>query len=822
MPKTPATTRPTLHMIGNGHIDPVWLWPWPEGFHEVTATFRSALDRLAESDDFVFTAGSAAMYQWIERQRPEMFAAIRQRVDEGRWVIVGGWWIQPDCNLPSGESFVRQALYGQRYFQEKFGRMATVGYNVDSFGHNAMLPQLLRKSGMDSYVFMRPQRHEMGLPSRVFHWEGPDGSRVLAFRIPFGYNASRGLPTHVARTAAEVEPPVTETMCFYGVGNHGGGPTKASIAWIHEAQQDDTGPELLFSSPDRFFADVRAHDWSLPTVHGELQHHAKGAYAAHSGVKRWNREAEHLLGVAETWTAVAHAAQGREVPVCDFTHAWEQVLFNQFHDILAGTSLASAYEDVRDTYGEAKAIAKRLLHGALQSFSWAIDIPLAEETLPVVVFNPHPWPVQTGIEVECAGLPEHPGLIDELGEPVALQLIQPEATVSHGSRNRFCFVADLPPLGYRTYRVVPLGEGAAEPDAGELTSDEETFTIENARLRLRIDAATGTIAELHDKELDVEVTGGPAARPVVIADSSDTWSHDVLSFDDERGAFAPVRVQLIERGPVRASIRVESVFQRFTVTQTFTLHAGDALRVDVGVEVDWREHHTMLKLAFPVNLDISRATYEIPYGFLARAADGEEQPGQRWLDLSGPLWRKGDLYGLTLINDAKASYSATRREMRLTVLRSPIAAHHDPRVPEPEGHFVWLDQGQQSLRYALLPHAGSWRESEATRRAAELCAPPHVVLETFHPGPLPQAQSFVSIDEGSVALGALKRAEDGHATILRLAETDGATTRAKISLRPWNRTIEADFTPSEIKTFLIPDDENEDVREVDLIELAVK
>ncbi|MDQ4100016.1 MAG: hypothetical protein M3121_05915 [Chloroflexota bacterium] len=227
-------TRPTLHMIGNGHIDPVWLWPWPEGFHEVTATFRAALDRIAESDDFVFTASSAAMYEWVEKQQPAMFDEIKRRVTEGRWVIVGGWWVQPDCNLPSGESFVRQALYGQRYFLEKFGRTATVGYNVDSFGHHAMLPALLRGAGLDSYVFMRPQEHEMGLPGRLFHWEGADGSRVLAFRIPYAYTSRDNLPTHVERCATELRPPLMESMCFYGVGNHGGGPTKESLQWIRD------------------------------------------------------------------------------------------------------------------------------------------------------------------------------------------------------------------------------------------------------------------------------------------------------------------------------------------------------------------------------------------------------------------------------------------------------------------------------------------------------------------------------------------------------------------------------------------------------------
>jgi alpha-mannosidase len=179
----------TLHMIGNAHLDPVWLWQWPEGLQEAKATFRSALDRLDESADFVFTSSSAAIYKWVEENAPDLFAEIRERVAEGRWQIAGGWWIQPDCNLPGGESYVRQGLYGQRYFREKFGVTATVGYDVDSFGHHGMLPQIVAKMGMDSYVFMRPQEHEKELPGRLFWWEADDGSRVLTFRIAYAYTA---------------------------------------------------------------------------------------------------------------------------------------------------------------------------------------------------------------------------------------------------------------------------------------------------------------------------------------------------------------------------------------------------------------------------------------------------------------------------------------------------------------------------------------------------------------------------------------------------------------------------------------------------------
>src|SRR3989304_6016239 len=214
-----------LHVVGNAHLDPVWLWPWTEGFHEVKATFRSALDRMKEYEDFIFIASSAVYYEWIEHNEPQIFEEIQQRVKEGLWLLVGGWWIQPDCNLPCGESFVRQALYGQRYFYKKFGVMATVGYNVDSFGHNGMLPQILVKSGLPDYVFMRPGPSEKELPSPLFWWESDDGSRVLTYRVPFSYATwPSDLEEAIRLCAGQFTPPLGAGVVFFGVGNHGGGP----------------------------------------------------------------------------------------------------------------------------------------------------------------------------------------------------------------------------------------------------------------------------------------------------------------------------------------------------------------------------------------------------------------------------------------------------------------------------------------------------------------------------------------------------------------------------------------------------------------------
>lgn len=799
-----------LHMIGNAHLDPVWLWCWPEGFQATKATFRSALDRMNESDDFLFTSSSAASYEWVERNDPRMFAEIKARVAEGRWRIVGGWWVQPDCNIPCGESFVRQGLYGQRYFHEKLGVTATVGYNVDSFGHHGMLPQILKKSGMGSYVLTRPEPHEKGLPGRLFWWESDDGSRVLAYRIPFEYCTwGKDLERYVRRCIGEMKPPFDELMCFYGVGNHGGGPTRENLESIRRMQEDPSYPTLLFSTPDQFFHDVLARDLPFPVVHDELQHHSSGCYAAHSGIKRWNRQAENLLLSAEKIAAIAARVTGQPYP--DFSRAWKNVLFNQFHDILAGTSVAAAYEDARDMHGEAIAIARRGLNDAIQSLAWHIRIAPQEGMQPIVVFNPHAWPSRAPVDVELNGLKGAEVLVDDEGRQVPMQFARPAAIVS-GWRRRLSFVADLPPLGYRVYRVL------AGPERQEIAPVQaEDATLENRRFRLAIDPQTGNIASLYDKQHQVEVFLGQAAQAIVVDDPSDTWGHGVYRFQDRVGAFTPRSVRLIEQGPVKAVLRVESEYGASRLAQEFTLY-HELNQIDVSVTIDWREQFKLLKLRFPLNLNFLRATYEIPYGHIERPTNGDEEPGQSWIDLSGVVRGSDTQYGLSVLNDGKYSFDMSGREMGMTVLRSPIYAHHHPTLPRSEESYTFTDQGIQQFTYTLLPHEGSWEQGGTVRRAAELNQRPIALVETFHEGFLPQRGSYLSAEPENIVVSVIKQAEDNDDLVIRCYETNKVATRALIRLPHWNRVIAAEFSPCEIKTFRIPVDGGLPVVETNLIE----
>ncbi|MFJ8886748.1 alpha-mannosidase [Streptomyces sp. NPDC102402] len=810
-PVSPASRERTLHLVGNAHIDPVWLWRWPEGLQEIRATFRSAVDRMEEYPDFVFTCDSVMYLEWIERHDPELFDEIRKRVAEGRWQIVGGWWIEPDCNIPSGESFVRQALYGQRYLIEKFGVAATVGCNLDPFGHNATIPQLLRGAGMDGYVFLRPGPHEQVLPGQFFHWEAPGGSRVIAYRLPNEYcTPGKDIGNHIDKSLAMMPPGEPELMVFYGVGNHGGGPTKANLDSI--ARLDALGglPRMEQSHPEKFLDRVRDRE-DIPVHAGELQHHGPGCYSAHSGVKTWNRRAENELQRAEKWAAVATAVAEETYPGAQLTEAWKLVLFNQFHDILAGTSIRSAYEDSRDDYGRARSIAAEVFNRAVQAIARRVDIPLREETVPLVVFNPHPWTLESDVEAEYAQAASV-RLTDETGAPVPVQLTRSEATMQ-GGRGRLAFRAEVPPLGLRVYHLLPGADAGAESPVRATGT-----TLENEHLRLTVDPATGWLSSLHDKATGAELLPErPGPHAVVVDDPSDTWGHRVRAYDRAIGSFTPRRVRLVESGPVRAVLRIDSAYGTSTMAEELVLSAG-ARQVEVRTVVDWHERLKLLKLRFPTALTDVTATHEIPYGHLERTPDGTEEPTQAWVDVTGTL-PGGARAGLAVLNDSKHGHDVLGGEIGMTALRSPVYAWHEPKILDEDGIYDYLDQGRQEFRYALLPHGADWRTADPVRRAAELNQPPFALLETFHAGPTAQRTSYADDGASGVVVTVVKGGEDGD-FVVRAYEAQGrpATARVALPMLGERRSVEAEFGAHEIKTFRVPRDPAAPVVETDLLE----
>lgn len=815
-------------MIGNAHIDAVWLWPWQEGYQEARATFAAALDRIGEYPGFVFTCDSVAYLAWIEEHAPDLFARLREQVQAGRFEIVGGWWVEPDCNIPSGESFARHALYAQRYLLERFGITATTGCNVDPFGQNANIPQLLAKSGMDSYVFMRPQLQEKELPGPTFWWSGPDGSRVLTYRIPHEYCSPGGhLGVHVGKALAQLPHTTAPLMCFYGVGNHGGGPTRANIDSILALEARDQFPRLELSTVRAFF-DAAGEDPSLPAYTGEIQPHGVGCYSAHSGIKAWLRSAEHALQAAEKWAAVASVVGGQPTATAEIENAWRQVLLNQFHDTAAGTALPSAYEDARDQLGEARAIAARVQNRALQSISRSIAVPAEERMTPLVAFNPHPWPVRSTVEVEFGSALGNGPLVAEDDEGRLDDVQTVRSTTLTGGRRRLVVPVDLPPLGYRLYRLRP----AAAPDVSptpvrpEATLGAQTplapaepIVLANAHLRAVVDPQTGWLSSLAATDGAELMPAGAAAgaHAVVLDDPTDTWGHGVVSYRDVVGGFRPVSVRIVEQGPVRTCVRVQSAYGGSTLVEDLVLDR-DARSLEVRVTLDWHERLTMLKLRFPTALTTVTATHEIPYGCVVRATDGHEAPSQAWVDVSGTVG--GTPAGLSVLDDAKCGVDVNGGDIGMTAVRSPAYAWHEPQPLPPDGDYEVMDQGVQRFTYRLLPHAGDWREAGTARAAAELNQRAVAVLENGHSGPLPALSSFVAVrGADNVILSVVKPAADGSdSLVVRGYETAGRTARATLDLPLLARRVDVDVGPAEIFTLLVPRDPERPVTVTDLIE----
>lgn len=825
--------RGHLHMIGNAHIDAVWLWPWQEGYTEARATFSSVLQRMVEFPEYTFTADSVAYLAGIEEHDPVLFDRIAARVRSGRFEIVGGWWVEPDCNIPSGETFVRHALYSQRFLAAHFGVIATVGCNVDPFGHNANLPQLLSKARMNGYAFLRPSANEKQLPDQTFWWESPDGSRVLAYRIPHEYCSPGGDMTgHVTKALQQL--PVTEAplMVFYGVGNHGGGPTIENITSIERLAGRDLFPDMFPSTMRAFFDEAAGRD-DIPVLADELQPHAVGCYAAVSMIKQQMRRAEHLLMVGERWSTLAWLTTGRPRPTKVFEDAWRQVLFNTFHDTMAGTAIEPAYVDARDQLGEASSVAARWSNAALQSIATRVRIPAETDMVPVLVFNPHGFEVTRVVEFEFgypAPLRGSVRVVDDCGADVPAQQVRAHARAA--GRRRLAFRATVPPAGWTTFRMYPLDAadgadttvfGTGRPRADDLG------VLDNGLVRARIDVATGQLVSLLSPA-GHELLDPEQSHLQVIDDDTDTWSHGVRSLWKQRGTFSLVGVDRTADGPVRQAVRVRWAYGSSRVIEEYLLDAGSD-RLTVRTRVDWHESLTALKVCWRLAVKNAVTTHEIPYGHITRELNSHEVPSHAFVDVAGSLAGEGDgsRAGLSLLNDGKYSFAVRadgpdhdqRPELAMTAVRSPAYAWHDPTLLDPHelevGGYSITDTGLQDFTYELLPHDGDFRDAGTVRSAWVLNEPLTALVDCCHQGDLSSTHSLGGVTGSGVVLSVIKAPEDaGGGLVIRAYEAHGRQESIRLLLPVLGTEVSLTFEPHQIRTLLVTSDGS--TQELDLLE----
>ena len=796
--------KPVVHMIGNAHLDLAWLWRWEEAREEMIKTSRTVLQLMKEYPDFVYTCSQAAAYKWVEDSDPALFAQIREKVKEGRWKIVGGWWVQPDVNIPCGESLIRQALYGKLYFQEKFGVNVRTGYNVDSFGHTFQLPQILKHTGIENYVFFRPKPKEKVLPGTLFWWQSPDGSRVLTARPRFHYNSSsKEIDSRIGIMSKRVNLGVGEEMLFYGVGDHGGGPTRKNLDSIRRMQNKQNAIKIIFGDPETFFDAIHPKADSLKSVEDELQHHSTGCYTVHSDIKRWNRILEFQLLFAEKMAALAELKAGIPYPTEALREAWHTLLFHQFHDILAGTSIPEVYDDAEKDLTQTLLDLAQLIQNSMVVIN---SKPQESSESYFSVFNPVAWQRKdvAMLQVLLPGAVSFIKIEDPDRKEIPFQ-IQHIVHSEAGTRIDLTIEDKFPSLGQKSYKVIPMD--------GEWSPEEEkpVTEIETDFYKITFDEKSGCIQQIYDKENDVNILSAPGNRLIVIHDPWDTWGHDVNEYRDEIGSFQPTGpVVLEEDGPILARIRVDSAFGNSFAHQTIFLYKH-LRRIDFELAIDWQEQFKMLKVAFPIRLTEKEleGTFEVPFGTIQRPLLGTEESLQRWMDVTG-VYQKEDeeeiLYGVSLLNDSKYGGDIKNSEMRLTILRSPIFAKHSHGIPDDYSGLDFIDQGEQTIRYSLVPHSGGWEDVHIVREA-------FAFNNLFHTtngvnGKFGEVSSYLNIFPENVVLTTFKKSEDGSGWILRFYESEGKETTVTVEMQILGISFDLPIRPYQIKSLRIEKNES--------------
>lgn len=775
-----------LHIIGYSHIDAAWMWPWRDSSNLALTTARSALDRMEETPGFRYSHSSAIHYRWIQEADPTMFQEILRRVREGRWEVVGGWPVEPDCNLPSTESFFRHSLYGKAYCRLALNADVKIGFNPDAFGHAAGLPTILKQSGYKYYVFTRPDKDIVDLPL-LFWWEGPDGSRLLTLRILHSYTNHASRIPEVAKIS--FAPGMKHGAFFLGVGDHGGAVTKADINEVLRLRNDGNLPELRWSTLSEFFHAVEqsADLVDLPVIKGGLQHALRGCYSACGEEKFQNRRSERALVEAESIATIAHLSVGHKYPKQDFENAWWQVLFNQFHDILAGTALYSDYQDARDGIGSACQTATSSKVESLEALAKMVDTSHAEAGV-IFVFNALPWKRSALLEYVPSKFDPHmvqtpiTHLKTSDDDKVPVQL-RPSEAMSNLYPRLSAWV-ELPPLGYK----VLSEEYSPPPPAPSYRSfcviSDNSFGVSSLK------SADGV--ELLASHLGL----------VVIADSSDTWGEGADQFRHEIGRPLFLSTTLVEDGPVMRVIRQKLRWRQSDIAVDITTYPTKDF-VKLHFTITWNEHQQILKLEVPTALSNPNVFAMVPGAIVNRVADGEEEPYQDWVALQGRIDNQD--YTVGLLNNSTYSFDCFNGLLRTILIRSaPYAWMYDPNQSNQKAEMpvnninAWQDQGRQERTFWLVGRQGHCLDQHFDRLSNELQTPSEYVMDSRHRGIEVWQKSFLEITPDTVSVLAIKQSEGGgsDAITLRIQERAGIQTRAflrsshfllneHISLRPW-------------------------------------
>ncbi len=783
--------KPVIHLICNAHLDPVWQWRWDEGAAEAITTFGIAARLLREFPAFVFNHNEAILYRWVQEYDPPLFAEIRKLVEEGRWCISGGWDLQPDVNLPGTESIIRHIAEGRSFFTKHFGVRPLVAYNFDSFGHSGGLPQILTQAGFRMYIHMRPGPKDLPLPSDLYRWRGIDGSEVASYRVPFaGYNTFHDKAVERIREGIDIALRMNrDTPVFWGLGDHGGGATARELEQIQNLMQEETRVEIVHSSTERFYESIRELVPSLPVVEGDLQRIFTGCYTSMSRLKRRMQRNLGEIVQTEALRAASWWETGQEYPAGQIRDAWRDHLFNDFHDILPGSSVEAGELDALDLYGRSSETARRIRLGAVSGLSAGAHRKLE---IPVTILNVNPGAHRVPVEFEYMidHVPKlkgewHARLFTLDGTEIPVQEEAPESLLLKDEwRRKICFEASLPQIGAAYYRIeMRSGHGERAPAASSVK-----YGLSDAGLINHFDAGGGR-----------EVLSGEAFKGLIVEDTADSWGMEVWKYRNVLGTFAlvPGSLVTVERGPIRTITEAAFEAGRSTILCRTIAYAACPF-LEFRFRVHWNEERRRLKLSIPTTFRQSEAFCEVPGGATLRPSDGEEHVQGRWLVLKGISGGKPTALGL--INSGQYGFDLHEGEIRLSVLRSAIYCHERTFDPGTSPHRKHMDQGIHDFRVLLT--AGDTPEVLHTVAglADWVSAPPYVIPHFPIGEKTPARREILSVEPGNVRLIACKSSWDARALILRFQETVGEETRAHLRLNTPSVSLALDFRPYEIKT----------------------
>ncbi|MBQ8227491.1 MAG: alpha-mannosidase [Clostridia bacterium] len=791
-----------LHMICNAHLDPVWLWRRPEGIAEAISTFRVAADFCEEFEGFIFNHNESVLYEWVEENEPELFERIQRLVKEGKWHIMGGWYLQPDCTMPSGESFIRQIETGNRYFKEKFGVKPTTAINFDPFGHTRGLVQILKKCGYDSYVFMRPGGHEWDAD---FIWKGFDGSEIIGHKTQGGYNSARGKILEKIGRALEWEYGNGINLMLWGVGNHGGGPSRVDLETIEKYKKENPGFEVIHSTCEDYFKKIDKSN--LPKINKSLVHCMVGCYTTMVRIKQANRHLENDLAMCEKMLCVS----GVDYDKSELEKAEKALLFCQFHDVLPGTLIKGAEDDCLRLFSFGEEIVDKYKTKAFLKL--CEGQPKAKDgEIPVLVFNPNPYPVKENIEVEFQLADQNwndnettvISVRDENGNYLPTQNEKESSSLNLDWRKRICFTAELKPMSINRFDCELEVKNLPKREIRNCEETDTHFVFKNDSIEVKINKSTGLIDTYKSKDMDYLKEGSAKIR--AYRDNEDPWGMETdgfydcigeftLASDDEANRFNGYpdekisNIRVIEYGDVRCKIQAIFKYSNSFAVVTYTL-PNEGSYVDIKIKMLSADSNVFYKLSFDTEFCSPIFAGQTAFGKEGLMKAEHEVTYQKWCG----AFEHG--YGFAVINNGTYGGSATDGKLNISLMRTPVYSAHpirDRQLTDHDRNHDHIDLGEREFEYRITT------KIDHLDKDAEIFNQRPMALSFFPSGDKEKKETEVSVDNEDIILTRLSNRNNGVTLRLYNSSQNENTANVKIS----GTATKIDFTPFEVKTFKI-------------------